>query len=187
MSSVEKAISILGLDTVSEPPLGKGKYGAVYHAKKHDKDYVVKISSTSVIESNNEPIIMNHLPCKCPYVICMSEFNHDANHNYLLIDYIADSVDMSTINFSEISMENKISLCHKLAIGLKYIHDTGVVHLDLKPANIMISKRDFSPIIIDFGLSFELDASKAFDKAIALEQYYIFYEKYPPWNIELIF
>lgn len=61
-----------------------------------------------------------------------------------------------------------------------------IIHYDLKDNNIMYDEKLGVPIIIDFGLSFELDTSKAFDKAIALEQYYIFYEKYPPWNIELV-
>ena len=61
-----------------------------------------------------------------------------------------------------------------------------IIHYDLKDNNIMYNEKIGKPIIIDFGLSFELNISKQYDQAIALEQYYVFYEKYPPWCIELV-
>lgn len=61
-----------------------------------------------------------------------------------------------------------------------------IIHYDLKDNNIMYDEKQGVPIIIDFGLSFELEPNKDFDQAIATEQYYVFYEKYPPWCIELI-
>jgi len=61
-----------------------------------------------------------------------------------------------------------------------------IIHYDLKDNNIMYDEKLGVPIIIDFGLSFELDPNKGFDHAVALEQYYVFYEKYPPWCIELV-
>ena len=36
--------------------------------------------------------------------------------------------------------------------GIKHIHNQGVLHLDVKPANILLAD-DFRPVIIDFGLS----------------------------------
>lgn len=159
MSASDTATKMLKLDTIS-PPFSKGNYGAVHRATKHGKDYVVKISTTSISLNSNEPLIMKYLDCKCPYVICMSDFNSDANYNYVLIDYIADSVDMSAIKFDEIPMITKINICRKLAIGIKYIHDNNIIHLDLKPANIMISNRELDPIIIDFGMSCLIDEVK---------------------------
>jgi len=61
-----------------------------------------------------------------------------------------------------------------------------IIHYDLKDNNIMYNEDLNIPIIIDFGLSFELNPSKGYDNAIAYEQYYVFYEKYPPWCIELV-
>lgn len=61
-----------------------------------------------------------------------------------------------------------------------------IIHYDLKDNNIIYDEKLGVPIIIDFGLSFELEPNKEFDQAIATEQYYVFYEKYPPWCIELV-
>lgn len=39
-----------------------------------------------------------------------------------------------------------------IAEGLQYMHSQKMLHLDLKPANVML-KNDGSPVLIDFGLS----------------------------------
>jgi len=60
------------------------------------------------------------------------------------------------------------------------------IHYDLKDNNIMYDEKLNIPIIIDFGLSFELNPEKEYNNTIAYDQYYVFYEKYPPWCIELV-
>jgi eukaryotic-like serine/threonine-protein kinase len=45
-----------------------------------------------------------------------------------------------------------LSIMVRIAVGLKYAHDQGIVHLDLSPNNIMIDKEG-RPRIMDFGLA----------------------------------
>lgn len=52
-----------------------------------------------------------------------------------------------------------------IAEGLKYMHDLGVMHRDIKLENIMFRSKDsYEPVIIDFGLA-----------AISDEEPYLFY------------
>ena len=46
----------------------------------------------------------------------------------------------------------------RIGEALSYMHSCKMIHLDLKPKNIML-KRDGSPVIIDFGLSKQFDDS----------------------------
>ncbi len=47
-----------------------------------------------------------------------------------------------------------------VAEALEYIHQRNVNHLDVKPANIMVRKRDDMPILIDFGVAKQYDEQK---------------------------
>ena len=48
------------------------------------------------------------------------------------------------------------AMCYKIikeiCEGIQYLHDKNIVHLDLKPANILLDNK-MSPKICDFGLS----------------------------------
>ena len=38
-----------------------------------------------------------------------------------------------------------------LTDGLAAVHVAGLLHLDIKPANVMLRERDGAPVLIDFG------------------------------------
>ncbi|GBE83047.1 predicted protein [Sparassis crispa] len=52
---------------------------------------------------------------------------------------------------------------HSLLSGIQFIHKRGVVHNDIKPANILLSQ-DNVPVLIDFGFAerYDVDTSNAF-------------------------
>lgn len=62
-------------------------------------------------------------------------------------------------NKAPFTPDEAISLIRKIADGLRYCHDKGVIHRDLKPENILI-KLDGQPVIIDFGLALTKDAHR---------------------------
>lgn len=49
-----------------------------------------------------------------------------------------------------------ISLSIKLASALSALHSKGMLHLDIKPSNVMLTE-DMNPVLIDFGLSKHFD------------------------------
>ncbi len=57
------------------------------------------------------------------------------------------------------SPNEAIHLLHKIAEGLAYCHDHGVIHRDLKPENILITAEG-QPVLLDFGLALTTDAPR---------------------------
>ena len=49
-----------------------------------------------------------------------------------------------------------ISLSIKMASALSALHSKGMLHLDIKPSNVMLTE-DMNPVLIDFGLSKHFD------------------------------
>jgi len=50
-------------------------------------------------------------------------------------------------------MDHVLRLINEVLSGLSYAHDSGVVHQDLKPANILIENRNGRALIADFGIA----------------------------------
>jgi len=47
------------------------------------------------------------------------------------------------------------------ARGVQHIHDHGIVHRDLKPQNIMVTRSDHRPVVMDLGLAKVSDATRS--------------------------
>lgn len=60
--------------------------------------------------------------------------------------------------YRRILPEDRISVMNQLVEGVKYIHSRGIVHLDLKPQNILI--KDGQIKIIDFGIALPIELAQ---------------------------
>jgi len=79
-------------------------------------------------------------------------------HAYLLMEYIADAVDGETwlrARGSKLSEYLAVKIARQIVRALQAAHAQGVLHLDLKPANLLFkpSEAGFAVKIIDFGLA----------------------------------
>ncbi len=87
-------------------------------------------------------------------VIDVFEENHTA---YYAMEYISGcSLKSYVENHGSLSEDKAISIIEKVGNALEYIHSKNILHLDIKPDNIMMKDGE-TPVIIDFGISKRYD------------------------------
>ncbi|KAL4510713.1 hypothetical protein ABPG72_004867 [Tetrahymena utriculariae] len=89
---------------------------------------------------------------ECPYIAKYFYSMQEEYSNYLIIEFYRNK-DLDTFkrNFSNTSsLISKIELMYQFSSGLKFLNDRGFYHLDIKPANILISNKQQIKIT-DFG------------------------------------
>lgn len=81
------------------------------------------------------------------------------NTAYYVMDYIdGESLSAMVKSSGPITVEKAIKYIKAVGEALSYVHSHNINHLDIKPANIMIRKKDDKPILIDFGLAKQYDS-----------------------------
>jgi hypothetical protein len=141
--------------------LGQGGMGAVY--KVVDKDtqteFALKVVAADLVGSpealadlKKEVAIAQQLThqnlLRVNYLGCTPQLT------YLLMEYI-DGEDLETYRLRQggkIAAADFRKLMPQLVQGLEYLHNKGIVHLDIKPRNIMVSKTGELKLT-DFGVS----------------------------------
>lgn len=87
-------------------------------------------------------------------VIELFEENHTA---YYVMEYVSQgSLDNHIKSRGHLSSKESVDYAIQIAKALGYMHQNKMLHLDLKPSNIMMRK-DNKLVLIDFGLSKRFD------------------------------
>jgi len=100
---------------------------------------------------------------------------------YTLKPFLQIELQNNPILFYQHFFQSHLYLLNSLQILSKY----NIIHYDLKENNISYDDNKRIPIIIDFGLSFRYkeDLVTDFDYE---KNFYIYYDKYPPWCLDII-
>ena len=89
-----------------------------------------------------------------------SYFDSDSNTFWLLMEFFPAVTLLQLLKETQSPMsESQIkSIMHQLIEGVAYLHSLNICHRDLNLENILISLKDFSIRLIDFGISKCLDS-----------------------------
>ena len=89
-----------------------------------------------------------------PNVLCLKDTFDEADGVYLILELAAEGE-----LFNWIVMKQKLSEAEtrkvfiQLFQGIKYLHERNIVHRDIKPENILLSDKNLSVKLADFGLA----------------------------------
>ena len=87
------------------------------------------------------------------YVVQLLEVGWDADPPYYVMEYVENgSLDDLLRRQGTFTVPEAVEMIQEIAVGLAHAHGKGVLHCDLKPANILLDQ-DHRPRLADFGQS----------------------------------
>ncbi len=87
------------------------------------------------------------------YVVQLLEVGWNASPPYYVMEYVENgSLEEWISRQGGLPPDGAVAIFRELAIGLTHAHDKGVLHCDLKPANVLLDQ-DQRPRLADFGQS----------------------------------
>lgn len=98
-----------------------------------------------------------------PHPNVLNVYDFDCSKEYrqawMITEIVSSDLAKYLAQFSgRLPWRNAIKMAYSIATGLKHCHDLGVIHLDIKPSNILVDA-DGNPKIADFGSSLLLNRS----------------------------
>ncbi|XP_028674992.1 serine/threonine kinase 17a like [Erpetoichthys calabaricus] len=111
-----------------------------------------------------------------PYVVALHEVFETTSEIILVLEYAAGGEIFNQCvadNDEAFTEKDVIRLVRQILSGVAFLHRSNVVHLDLKPQNILLtSSRPLGDIrIVDFGLSRQVDNVKEVREILGTPEY----------------
>ena len=136
--------------------LGQGGQGAVYLARDSQLDRQVAIKTLRDFSHKTEQLTHEaHIVSKLqhPNIIALYDSGEHQKSPYLVYAYIEGKTLAQILKHDKIlPFVRAAEIASGVLEGLAYAHSQGVSHLDVKPANVMISNNGI-PMVMDFGLA----------------------------------
>ena len=90
-----------------------------------------------------------------PNIVSVIDFTYDSAHAYLVMEYV-DGMSLeeflAQVEGNSLTYDEAACIADALVQALSYAHENGVLHLDIKPANILIDRSGHVKIT-DFGMA----------------------------------
>jgi hypothetical protein len=143
--------------------IGEGKFGVVklgIHKKTSEKVAIKIIKKTAMTLADME-LVRSEMDimklCKHPNIVRLLDHFENSEYIFLVMEYLqgGDFGNFLKKNHYKFQENAASKIMYQIGLGIKYLHEYGVLHRDLKPENIMLAQYSTEPImkIMDFGLS----------------------------------
>lgn len=152
--------------------LGEGGFGTTYLGKKNGQDYAVKVlhSRRSSVYFDREVKMMKAISSFCSeYFACAVEVIYGPDKYVIVSDYLKGinagdlfaTPDRAGIFHKDIDRGFKyeylsFKLLQEVGEALTVLHENDIVHMDVKPENIIYVSDEQRFRLIDFGLAIDL-------------------------------
>jgi len=146
--------------------LGRGGMGVVYLAEdaRLRRRVALKVLAPSVAadeEFRDRFLAESKLAASLdhPCVVPIYEAGEADGQLFIAMRFVEGSDLKALLAGGPLTAERSVRLCAQVADALDFAHERGLVHRDVKPANVLIDGRDHV-YLADFGLTKRLDDSR---------------------------
>jgi eukaryotic-like serine/threonine-protein kinase len=138
--------------------LGQGAMGLVYLAyhQQLERTGAVKVlqaispDADTVARFRHEAQAIAQL--RHPNIVNVYDFGEYQGTPYMVVEYVPGGSLAAKMTQGRLDRAAALKYLRGIAAGLDYAHAHGVVHRDVKPANVLLSAEDV-PVLADFGLA----------------------------------
>lgn len=140
--------------------IGRGEMATVYlaHDPSSNREVAIKVLPPEMLHNLNfrarfkrelKMIASLEHPAIVPVYDVGGE---ESNQPYFVMRYMAGGSLVDWIKKGPIALEDTAIIVERLAAGLNYAHQKGVIHRDIKPDNVLFDS-DNHPYLTDFGVA----------------------------------
>jgi Tol biopolymer transport system component/tRNA A-37 threonylcarbamoyl transferase component Bud32 len=149
-----------------ESPLGAGGMGEVYRARdtRLERTVAIKVLNAQLVASaelrarfEREAKIISQL--QHPHICVLHDVGNEGPIDYLVMEFLLGESLAERLRKGPLASEEVLRIAIEIADALEKAHRAGVVHRDLKPGNVMLTKSGAK--LLDFGLAKPLGATVA--------------------------
>jgi tRNA A-37 threonylcarbamoyl transferase component Bud32 len=150
--------------------LGRGGMAEVYKAYQPNLDRYVAVKMMHTFLSDEREFLARFereakvvATLRHPNIVQVYDFDVEGGVYYMVMEYITGETLKARMqnlegNDAWISLDDAARIILAVGSALKYAHERGMVHRDVKPANVMITL-DGQVILTDFGIAKIVSAS----------------------------
>jgi tetratricopeptide (TPR) repeat protein/predicted Ser/Thr protein kinase len=144
--------------------LGSGGMGQVYAARDVElgREVAIKIAQANQPDSRLRREAQHAARLNHPHICTIHEVGSSDGRTYIAMEYVAGECLCDVIPPEGLPLEKVVQLGAQIADALVHAHEEGIVHRDLKSANVMVT-RDGRAKVLDFGLARAAAAVNASD------------------------
>jgi len=150
-------------------PLGAGGMGEVYRARdtRLDRTVAIKVLNSQLVANaelrarfEREGRIVSQL--QHPHICVLHDVGSDGATEFLVMEYLEGESLANRLKRGPLPQAELLKIAIQIADALEKAHRAGVVHRDLKPGNVMLTKSGAK--LLDFGLAKPIGATVASGK-----------------------
>jgi serine/threonine protein kinase len=145
--------------------IGRGATGRVYAARQKllKRNVAVKVLKTECDDETRERFVREGsimVKINSPYVVEVYDVRLVGDRIYLVMELVNGVSAKDRLYGGSMSVPEALKIGEDVARGLIAAHAVGVVHRDVKPANILLTSEG-SAKLSDFGIAKELDSMES--------------------------